>query len=489
VVSRRRILATDSEVSRLRAWHFMVLLLKFIMAKKFMSLLAGMAVISGAATLFAQEGAKPAKTGEGTLMIDGKNYPLTHALAYETTINEEDVIAVVLSGQPISSEELKKAKEGEKEGQDSEFKRPFIKLEFTKAGGLKLWSASAGNTQLGRRGGNTTGELKLQDGRVSGKASQPNETEGMFPSGFDVRFDTALLRAGESLPATVKKKPGPAANVKPTVTGMFKGNGKEAKLAHVSAHWREPFNNQPGMVLVFTEKDHSKDKKPDFNAAFGKFGSALISSLHEDGSIFGCQVVHAAHEKKGFTSIGQIKTNNFQFADGQVQGELTTDGEDEVFGETWEVNLKFVAPLGQIPKEFQVADSKKPEKPEEDATDDPEITKLTTKLSEKAATEPAKDELNVKDLALTKDASDVDYQELVEHVVFKSKANVKSVCTELAANLKAQGWTKDGSDLITLASSILKRKRGDAELTIFVKPESGGSEVKIFTDGLSWDEK
>jgi hypothetical protein len=54
---------------------------------------------------------------------------------------------------------------------------------------------------------------------------------------------------------------------------------------------------------------------------------------------------------------------------------------------------------------------------------------------------------------------------------------------------RPQGWTKDGSDLITAASSILKRKRGDAELTIFVKPEGGGSEVKIFTDGLDWDEK
>jgi hypothetical protein len=66
---------------------------------------------------------------------------------------------------------------------------------------------------------------------------------------------------------------------------------------------------------------------------------------------------------------------------------------------------------------------------------------------------------------------------------------VKSVYTELAANLKAQGWTKEGSDLVTAASAILKRKRGDAALTIFVKPESGGSEVKIFTEGLSWDEK
>jgi hypothetical protein len=237
---------------------------------------------------------------------------------------------------------------------------------------------------------------------------------------------------------------------------------------------------------VFTEKDHSKDKKPDFNAAFGKFGSALIISLHEDGGIFGCQVVHTAHQKQGFTSIGSINTSNFKFEDGKVEGELTTNGQVDTFGETWEVNLKFVAPLGEIPKEFQPADSKKPEN---DAADKPATTKPTTELIEKAAPEPAKDQLNVKDLALTKDASDVEYDTLVEHLVFKSKANVKSVYTELAANLKAQGWTKEGSDLVTAASAILKRKRGDAALTIFVKPESGGSEVKIFTEGLSWDEK
>jgi hypothetical protein len=457
----------------------------FIMAKKFMGLLTGMAVIGGA-TLFAQEGAKPAKAAEGTLMVEKKTYPLTHALAYETTIDEEDLIAVVLSGQAVSSEKLKEATEAEKEGQEGNFNRPFLKLEFTKAGALKLWSAGAGNTSLGRRGGNATGELKLQDGRVIGKASQPNETEGMFPSGFDVRFDVALLRAGESLPATVVKKPGPAANVKPSVTGVFKGNGKEAKLAHVSAHWREPFNNQPGMVLVFTEKDHSKDTKPDFNAVFGKFGSALIISLHEDGGIFGCQVVHAAHEKQGFSSIGSIQTNNFTFEDGKVEGELTTDGQVDTFGETWEVNIKFVAPLGEIPKEFQLADSEKPEK---EAPDKPTTTKPTTELSEKAPSQPAEDQLNVKDLALTKDASDIEYQALVEHLLFKSKANVKTTCAELSANLKAQGWTTDGSDMVTAASSILKRKRGDAALTIFVKPENGGSQVKIFTEGLSWDEK
>ena len=164
-----------------------------------------------------------------------------------------------------------------------------------------------------------------------------------------------------------------------------------------------------------------------------------------------------------------------------MEGVLATDGQLDIFGETWEVNLKFVAPLGEIPKEFQPAESKKSE---EDAADKP-----MTEPGEKAAPEPAKDQLNVKDLALTKDASDVEYKALVEHVLFKSKANVKAVCAELAANLKAQGWTKEDSDMITPASSILKRKRGDAALTIFVKPENGGSEVKIFTEGLSWDEK
>jgi hypothetical protein len=458
----------------------------FIIAKKIVRLVVALAAIAIAATLFAQEGTKPANVGEGTLMLEDKNYSLTHALAYETTMNEEDLIAVVLSGQAISSEELKKAREEEKEGQDAEFKRPYIKLEFTKAGALKLWGAGAGGTSLGRRSGNATGELKLQDGRVVGKASQTNETEGMFPAGFDVHFDVALLRAGESLPATVKKQPGPAANVKPSVTGVFKGNGKEAKLAHVSAHWREPFGDKPSMVRVFTEKDHSKDKKPDFNAGFGKFGSALVVSLHEDGDIFGCEVAHSALKHQNFSSIGKIMTNDFEYADGQVKGELTTDGPADVFGESWEVNVKFVAPLGEVPKEFQPAASKEPE---QDPTDKQATTESTTEPSEKAAPKPAKDQLNVKDLALTKDAADVDYKALVEQLGFKSKANVKSVSAELSANLKGQGWTKQGSDLITPASAILKRKRGDAELTIFVKPESGGSEVKMMTEGLAWDEK
>jgi len=424
------------------------------MTNKFITFLVVMAVIGGSATLFAQDGAKPANVGEGTLMLKGKNYPLKNAAAYETSVDGEEGIAVVLSGPTISGEKLNEARKSEKKGESSDFRRPYVKLEFTKAGEFKGWGAGAGDISLGRHTSDATGELKLEGGRVIGKASQPNETEGMFPSGLDVRFDVPLLRAGESLPPS--KKPGPAADVKPSVTGVFKGNGKDARLVYVSAHWREPFGDKPSIVLVFTEKDHSKDKKPDFNAGFGKFGSALIVSLHEEGDIFGCEVAHTALKHQNFSSIGKIMTNDFEYADGQVKGELTTDGQADVFGETWEVNVKFVAPLGEIPKEFKPAPSKDSE---ENATDNPAAAEPTAELSEKAAPKPSKDQLNVKNLALTKDAADVEYKQLVEQLSFKSKTNVKSVCAELAANLKTQGWTKQGSDLITPASSILKRKR------------------------------
>ena len=450
------------------------------MTKRFICLLTAI-VTMHASMLFAQEGTT--KPAEGTLKLSKKSYALAHGVAYESASDGEEMVAVILSAQPISGEKLRKALATEKEGGSGEFPKPFLKLVFNKKGELKHWSAIGGGTTVsGSSDG--TGELKLQEGRVVGKASAAVEPDSLIPRGFDVRFNVTMLKAGEELPAAVVKKPGPAANVKPTVTGVFKGNGKEAKLAFVSAHWREPFGDKPSMDLVFTEKDHSKDNKPDFNAAFGKFGSALIISLHDDGEIFGCQVVHSAHQKQGFSSIGSIHANDFTFENGKVEGELTTDGQVDTFGETWKVKIKFVAPLGEIPKEYQVAESTT-------AT-----TKQTSSKSEifepddsdkEPATKPAAPGLNVKDLALTKDATDVDYKMLVEQLAFKSKLPVKSACAELAANLKAQGWNNDGHDLLTPNSSILKRRRGEAKLTIFVKPENGGSEIKMMTEGLSWD--
>jgi len=448
------------------------------MAKKFFHLIA-VASVFGAVSLFAEE-PKPA---DGTLTIEKKSYQFTHAVAFETTIDGEEGVVVVMSRQSVPGEKVKEAREKDKEGGDTDFGRPFLKLIFKKTGEFKYWSAAAGGTTLGRHSGKATSEFKTQNGRITGKANQPMETEGMFPSGFDVHFDVALLKAGDAPPPTVKKTPGPAANVPPSVTGPFKGNGKDAKLAFVSARWGEPFDGKPGIVLVFTEKDHSKVKKPDFDAAFGKFGSALVISVFEDGRIYGCQVAHSAHKKQGFSSVGNIETDGFNFADGKVEGGITTNGQQEFFGETWDVNIKFVAPLGEIPKEFQVPESKKEEK----SAATPNAKSDADGEDEQPATKPKTAGLKAKELALTKDATEVEYQNTVEHVAFKSKSNVKSVCAELAANLKAQGWTNDGPDLIQLQSSILKRKRGEATLTIFVKPDGGGSQVQMFTERLSWE--
>ena len=84
------------------------------MANKFITFLVAMAVSCGSATLFAQDGTKPANVGEGTLMLKGKNYPLKNAVAYETTVDGEEGIAVVLSGPTISSEKINEARKSEK---------------------------------------------------------------------------------------------------------------------------------------------------------------------------------------------------------------------------------------------------------------------------------------------------------------------------------------------------------------------------------------
>jgi hypothetical protein len=453
-----------------------------VMTKKFICLMAVGSVL-GAGTLRAQDKA------EGTLMLDKKTYALTKAVAFETTIDNEDAVAVVLSSRAVPGEKIKEARENDTKSGDTDFGRPSLKLVFKKTGEFKHWSAAAGGTMLGRHSDKAAGELHLNGGRATGKASQPL-TEGMFPSQFDVRFDVALLKAGDSPPPTVVKKPGPAANIPATVSGVFKGNGQEAKIAYVSARWGEPFSDKTGIVLVFSEKDQSRVKKPDFDAAFGKLGSALVISLHEDGKIYGCQVAHSAHKKSGFSSIGNIETIDFTYSDGKVEGELTTNGQVETFGETWEVKLKFVAPLGEVPKEFQVPEPKKEEKsatttpPKKSADGDDDDDD-----NDDIAAKPKADGLKVKELALTKDATDVEYKQVVEHVVFKSKSNVKAACAELAAALKAQGWTNDGTDMVQPQSSILKRKRGKATLTIFVKPDGSGSQVQMFTEGLSWDDQ
>jgi hypothetical protein len=151
------------------------------------------------------------------------------------------------------------------------------------------------------------------------------------------------------------------------------------------------------------------------------------------------------------------------------------------------VNLHFVALLGEIPKELQPPVTKKKEKPASKSDEDGAVAAALDKQDDDSATKSTPAGSKAQELALTKDASDVEYKALVQQIAFQSKAEVKKTSAELSANLAVQGWTKAGQDLIIPQSAILKRKRGGAELTIFVKPANGGSEVKIMSEGLSWD--
>lgn len=130
------------------------------MTTRFFCLLMMLGAMGAVPIAARAQGSKPV---EGTLTLDKKNYTLKHALAYETTIDNEDAIAVVLSGQAVTSEQLKEARKAEKEGGDPSFQRPYLRLVF-KTGEIKHYSAAAGATVIGRRSGTATGELKRRTG-------------------------------------------------------------------------------------------------------------------------------------------------------------------------------------------------------------------------------------------------------------------------------------------------------------------------------------
>ena len=151
---------------------------------------------------------------------------------------------------------------------------------------------------------------------------------------------TISIRSGVAVLALVLAGPVAADEKKAApVSGKFTGNGQEAKLAYVSAAKDE--NNKDRIVIIFTEKDHSKAKNPRVKAFFGDYGSALMITVTPEGKVVGCEVSHAAHKKSGFTHIGAVETVDFKIADGKVSGKLTTGGVKDTFGEKWEVDLKF----------------------------------------------------------------------------------------------------------------------------------------------------
>ena len=420
----------------------------------------------------------PAIPADGTMFLGGKNYKLTHFAVYDATVDDNELTAVMASERPISLAKVKAALKENEDDNDRILESPHVVVFFNKEGEIQnanLWAD--GTTSFTSRG--LTGELKKDGSRASGKVLMETNGEGAFVQNFAFKFDVPFgLDAGE------KPKAKPTGPVKMTVNGKFIGDGKPAKLAFVSVQRIEPFADKPSLRLIFTEKDHSKDKKADFSAGFGNFGSALIISLHDEGQIFGCEVAHSAHKQKPFSSVGSIKSEDFEVGDGQVKGKIVTDGEADAFGQKWEVDLDFTVPFVETKSAKSVASDKPSKKAvmkrdadEEDGDDEEDEDK------KKKSAGPA---IKVLDLPLPKDATDIERKQLVEQITCKSPSSISSIAADLSKRLKEQGWKSGTGDLVTPKSAILKLERGEAELTIMVSPEGKGSKLMIFTEGLDW---
>jgi hypothetical protein len=128
------------------------------------------------------------------------------------------------------------------------------------------------------------------------------------------------------------------------VKGTFNGDGKPAKLAFASAYAGGPRADKGTIVLVFTEKDPSKEEKPEMASASCDLGSALVVTVNAAGEIVTCDVAHEAHTKKPFTSIGTLKLSDFKNEGGNIQGKLSTNGKADFMGQTWEADLTFKTP-------------------------------------------------------------------------------------------------------------------------------------------------
>jgi hypothetical protein len=270
-----------------------------------------------------------------------------------------------------------------------------------------------------------------------------------------------------------------AAPVKPTISGKFVGNGKNAAIKFVAVEEHEPFNGKEAITLIFSEKDPATAKKPSFDALFGKLGSALILNVHHDGGIFGCQVSHSAHQKEGFTSLGEIKMLEFKIAGGSVSGHVSTGKELDTFGEKWEVDLTFAAPLPSKLRSAGAAPAAA-----NPVASEPGAPSGPAKKEPKPGMAPRK--IAARKLPLPKDATDVEFKATVKQIQFSSARPVEAVTKEFSANLKQQGWKDGTGSLMGKQNAILKREQGDAKLTIMIQPAGAGSVVKIFTEGLDW---
>ena len=253
---------------------------------------------------------------------------------------------------------------------------------------------------------------------------------------------------------------------------------KTYKLQHVVVYRLKVFDDE-GIAVLASEKPIPLDKLK--NALRNGRGSDDAFSLFQPHT----KVTFSKEGKPRFSNSfgdnfslsvsGPNLTGELTVKNARARGTIHLDPEDGK-GAKGSFDARFDVAMLDVPPPPPETKPAKDEKP---------MSKPADRESKAA---PAVGAVNVYDLPMPKDASQVEYKKLVEHIGYQSASDVKSLVAFLSQKLAEQGWKKPDSDLVTPKSAILKRERGEANLTIFVKPSGAGSKVTIMSSGLSWEE-
>jgi len=348
----------------------------------------------------------------------------------------------------------------------------------------------------------------------------------------------AVLTVISTLPATAlpadeaappKKTPSekPATPAKDTVEGTLTINEVSVKLTHIVIYEAKFFDELRINVFASSEpipleKLTDSLKKDGTDDDFFLFEPNVKLTFDEKGKLasFNAWADNTTVARSG----GDDLTGKIETKDGRVTGSASNKSkEDDTF--KCDFDIKFSGNLMKAPKiedkpksgksgsgkstkkkssslldflggskpksdddkpsakdDDEDSDEEEMKEEEEDDDDDEDESPKKKKSSDKSP--------NVYDLPLPKDAKNVEYKKIVNMVDFKSATGVEDLADFIVKGLEKQGWSSENdSDLITPNSCIIKREQGDAELTIFVKPDGQGSKVTIMSEGLSWEKK
>ena len=97
------------------------------------------------------------------------------------------------------------------------------------------------------------------------------------------------------------------------------------------------------------------------------------------------------------------------------------------------------------------------------------------------------DQPSPKDLPLTADATEIEFDDFFESIEFKSPSDVKTVVEFLSGELEKRQWTKATTEFDLATFVRMQFTQQKSSLEIDVRAEDTGSEVSIRTKGMQWD--